>query len=33
VIDQIKDGTMICTGGDTVAADVGRAYTKRTDPW
>ena len=33
VIDQIKDGTMICTGGDTAAADVGRAYTKRTDPW
>jgi 4-hydroxy-2-oxoheptanedioate aldolase len=33
VIDQIKDGTMICTGGDTPAADKGRAYTKRTDPW
>jgi 4-hydroxy-2-oxoheptanedioate aldolase len=32
VIDQIKDGTMICTGGDTPAADKGRAYTKRTDP-
>ena len=32
-IDQIKDGTMICTGGDTPAADKGRAYTKRTDPW
>ena len=33
VIDQIKDGAMICTGGDTPAADKGRAYTKRTDPW
>ena len=33
VIDQIKDGTMICTGGDTPVADKGRAYTKRTDPW
>jgi 4-hydroxy-2-oxoheptanedioate aldolase len=33
VIEQIKDGTMICTGGDTPAADKGRAFTKRTDPW
>jgi 4-hydroxy-2-oxoheptanedioate aldolase len=33
VIDQIKDGTMICTGGDSPAADKGRAFTKRTDPW
>jgi 4-hydroxy-2-oxoheptanedioate aldolase len=33
VIDQIKDGTMICTGGDTPAADKGRAFSKRTDPW
>jgi len=24
---------MICTGGDSPAADKGRAYTKRTDPW
>jgi 4-hydroxy-2-oxoheptanedioate aldolase len=32
VIDQLKDGVMICTGGDTPAADKGRAYTKRTDP-
>ena len=30
VIDQLKDGTMICTGGDTPAADKGRAYTKRS---
>ncbi|PKQ01186.1 MAG: hypothetical protein CVT74_00505 [Alphaproteobacteria bacterium HGW-Alphaproteobacteria-13] len=29
VINQIKDGTMICTGGDTPAADKGRAFTKR----
>jgi 4-hydroxy-2-oxoheptanedioate aldolase len=33
VIDQLKDGVMICTGGDTPAADKGRAFTKRTDPW
>lgn len=33
VIQQIQDGTMICTGGETAAADKGRAYTKRTDPW
>lgn len=30
VINQLKDGTMICTGGDTAAADKGRAFTKRT---
>ncbi|MGE0359310.1 MAG: hypothetical protein AB7H93_00960 [Vicinamibacterales bacterium] len=33
VIDQIKDGTMICTGGDTEAADKGRAFTNRAGPW
>jgi len=33
VIEQIQDGTMICTGGDTPAADKGRAFTKRTGPW
>jgi 4-hydroxy-2-oxoheptanedioate aldolase len=36
VVQQIKDGTMICTGGDTPAADIGRAFSKRdpkTDPW
>jgi hypothetical protein len=32
VIQQIQDGAMICTGGDTPAADKGRAFTKRTDP-
>ena len=33
VIDQIKEGTMICTGGDSPAADIGRKFTKRTDPF
>jgi 4-hydroxy-2-oxoheptanedioate aldolase len=33
VIDQLKEGVMICTGGDTPAADKGRAFSKRTDPW
>ncbi|OJT99376.1 MAG: hypothetical protein BGN82_08440 [Alphaproteobacteria bacterium 65-7] len=33
VVNQIKDGTMICTGGDTDAADVGRKFSNRTDPF
>ena len=33
VEDMIKQGVMICTGGETPAADKGRAYSKRTDPW
>src|SRR5262245_27190620 len=33
VIDQLKEGVMICTGGDSPAADKGRAFTKRIDPW
>jgi 4-hydroxy-2-oxoheptanedioate aldolase len=33
VIAQLEEGVMICTGGDTPAADKGRAFTKRTDPW
>jgi 4-hydroxy-2-oxoheptanedioate aldolase len=33
VINQLKEGTMICTGGDTPAADAGRAYTKRKTVW
>lgn len=33
VINQLEEGTMICTGGDTPAADMGRAHTKRTDPF
>jgi 4-hydroxy-2-oxoheptanedioate aldolase len=33
VIQQIKDGTMICTGGDGPGADIGRKFTNRTDPF
>jgi 4-hydroxy-2-oxoheptanedioate aldolase len=33
VVDQLKDGVMICTGGDSPAADKGRAFSKRTDPF
>jgi 4-hydroxy-2-oxoheptanedioate aldolase len=33
VIDMIKEGVMICTGGETPAADKGRQYTKRQEPW
>jgi len=33
VEDMIKQGVMICTGGDTPAAEKGRAFSKRTDPW
>lgn len=33
VVNQLKEGTMICTGGDTPAADLGRAYTKRKSIW
>ncbi len=33
VEDQLREGVMICTGGDSPAADKGRAFTKRTDPW
>lgn len=33
VEQQLRDGVMICTGGDSPAADKGRAFTKRTDPW
>jgi 4-hydroxy-2-oxoheptanedioate aldolase len=33
VIEQLKDGVMICTGGDSPAADIGRKFTNRTDPW
>ena len=33
VEDLIKQGVMICTGGDTPAAEKGRAFSKRTDPW
>ena len=27
------DGVMICTGGDSPAADIGRKFTNRTDPF
>ena len=33
VIDMIKEGVMICTSGDTPAADKGREFTKRQGPW
>jgi 4-hydroxy-2-oxoheptanedioate aldolase len=33
VLNQLRDGVMICTGGDTPAADIGRAFTKRQQPW
>ncbi len=33
VIAQLKDGVMICTGGDSPAADIGRKFTNRTDPF
>ena len=33
VVDMLKEGVMICTGGDTPAADKGRQFTKRQGPW
>jgi len=30
---QLKDGVMICTGGDGPVVDIGRKLTNRTDPW
>ena len=33
VIEQLKDGVMICTGGDSPAADIGRKYSNSTDPF
>ncbi len=33
VIDMIKEGVMICTGGETPAAEKGRQFTKRQGPW
>jgi len=32
VLDLLKEGVMICTGGDTPAADKGRAFTKAYRP-
>ena len=33
VEQQLKDGVMICTGGDGPVVDMGRKLTNRTDPW
>ena len=33
VIDMIKEGVMICTGGAGPAATKGREFTKRPQPW
>jgi hypothetical protein len=33
VIDMIKEGVMICTGGDGPGATKGREFTKRPQPW
>jgi len=33
VVDMIKEGVMICTGGDTPAAEKGRQFSKRQGPW
>ena len=33
VVDMLKEGVMICTGGETPAADKGREFTKRQGPW
>lgn len=33
VVDMLKEGVMICTGGDTPAAEKGRQFTKRPGVW
>ena len=33
VIDMLKEGVMICTGGDSPAADKGRHFSKRQGIW
>ncbi|HYI92961.1 MAG TPA: hypothetical protein VEX68_05420 [Bryobacteraceae bacterium] len=33
VIDMLKEGVMICTGGDSPAADKGRQFSKRQGIW
>jgi 4-hydroxy-2-oxoheptanedioate aldolase len=33
VIDMIKEGVMICTGGDSPHAEKGRQFTKRQGTW
>lgn len=33
VIDMLKEGVMICTGGDSPAAEKGRQFSKRQGTW
>ncbi len=33
VIQQLTEGTMICTGGDSPGAEIGRRHTNRRQPW
>ncbi|MBM3795655.1 MAG: hypothetical protein FJW31_16730 [Acidobacteria bacterium] len=33
VVAILKEGVMICKGGDAPAADKGRAFNKRQGPW
>lgn len=33
VVDMLKEGVMICTGGDTPAAEKGREFSKRQGVW
>lgn len=33
VIDMLKEGVMICTGGDSPAAEKGRQFSKRSGTW
>ncbi|HYZ83418.1 MAG TPA: hypothetical protein VE621_03410 [Bryobacteraceae bacterium] len=33
VVDMLKEGVMICTGGETPAAEKGRAFSKRQGTW
>jgi len=33
VIDMLKEGVMICTGGDSPAAEKGRQFSKRAGTW
>jgi len=33
VVQQLTEGTMICTGGDSPAAEIGRRHTNRRQPW
>jgi hypothetical protein len=33
VVDMIKEGVMICTGGAGPGATKGREFSKRPQPW